>query len=538
MFLLSHNGTILRRDEAGGALIHALPWPIREGAEDWDAAPAIAAGGVQTIPSPQRGVIYLQRDGMFLCADPHAGTADFARQAAGAWELFLPLSATALAAMRALCGGEFAAPGQAPAHATLHPGFMLEIAGNFFNLADGVPDAAEAGLVAARPAPDEIALPLHAQAETITDPAALRSAANTILPLAEGEVQYFLPLSAGPEDAAWMLQHCADGAAAPGRYPAAFRLRRATAQIALSLQGHGLALVGIAGFTEGAAALKPALPVTATGPVTREGTRFFADRAALSAAQRLQGPHIVLPGLTTATPEAWLTHGLIPLATLAHLVPDATLLAPACLSEAPALLAQLPAWGLGGLRRVDMPSPCVRLDEALWAEPTLLAAIPAAILRDIAARIPALRADEAAPRRLYLRRNSHARVENAAQIESLLANHGFTPVAPETCTPEALIALFRAANFIAAPQDPALLNILFCRPGTKILEFSPRSSFDPVHARLSDRLGLLHAVLPAMAGAPTNSPSPQSLAGPASGVMRIDPARLRAALRQLMAAIP
>lgn len=90
----------------------------------------------------------------------------------------------------------------------------------------------------------------------------------------------------------------------------------------------------------------------------------------------------------------------------------------------------------------------------------------------------------AGAKRIYIsRRGSQKRVlVNELDLETALAARGFTIVKPEALSVRDQIALFHQADLIVAPAGAALANVLFCRPGTKVIELQP-SNFIGVWVR-------------------------------------------------------
>lgn len=90
----------------------------------------------------------------------------------------------------------------------------------------------------------------------------------------------------------------------------------------------------------------------------------------------------------------------------------------------------------------------------------------------------------AGAKRIYIsRRGSQKRVlANELDLETALAARGFTIVKPEALSVRDQIALFHQADLIVAPAGAALANVLFCRPGTKVIELQP-SNFIGVWVR-------------------------------------------------------
>ncbi|MDY6804001.1 MAG: tetratricopeptide repeat protein [Cyanobacteriota bacterium] len=80
------------------------------------------------------------------------------------------------------------------------------------------------------------------------------------------------------------------------------------------------------------------------------------------------------------------------------------------------------------------------------------------------------------PERIYISRNRarYRRVLNEEEVISLLSKYGFATIVPESIPWEEQIALFANAKAIVSPHGSGLTNIMFCQPGTKVIElFSP-----------------------------------------------------------------
>ncbi|OUJ06820.1 DUF563 domain-containing protein [Acetobacter malorum] len=80
------------------------------------------------------------------------------------------------------------------------------------------------------------------------------------------------------------------------------------------------------------------------------------------------------------------------------------------------------------------------------------------------------------PTRFYVTRegghDSRISPEEQTQIEPVLAQKGFEKVFLEKMDLETQIALFRQADCILAPHGAGLANMVFARPGTKLLELN------------------------------------------------------------------
>jgi capsular polysaccharide biosynthesis protein len=89
--------------------------------------------------------------------------------------------------------------------------------------------------------------------------------------------------------------------------------------------------------------------------------------------------------------------------------------------------------------------------------------------------------------RLYVSRQ-HARrrrVTNEAELWALLQSRGFVKLHTEELTWAEQIAAFRQAKVVVAPHGAGLANIVFCRPGTVIVEVFNRSYVNGCYWRLA-----------------------------------------------------
>jgi hypothetical protein len=85
--------------------------------------------------------------------------------------------------------------------------------------------------------------------------------------------------------------------------------------------------------------------------------------------------------------------------------------------------------------------------------------------------------EEGRRRRIYVSRKNSARrrVVDEPRIAEVLAAHGFEPVFPEALSVAEQARLFHSASAVVAPHGAALSNLVFCRPGTPVVElFTPR----------------------------------------------------------------
>ena len=91
-----------------------------------------------------------------------------------------------------------------------------------------------------------------------------------------------------------------------------------------------------------------------------------------------------------------------------------------------------------------------------------------------------------APRRIYIsrRKASSRSVSNDADLLALLDSHGFVEVRLEEHSLAEQIALFRQAEAIVAPHGAGLTNLVFCEPGTLVVEFIAAGYGSDLYAKL------------------------------------------------------
>ncbi|WP_127586762.1 glycosyltransferase family 61 protein [Paenibacillus koleovorans] len=99
--------------------------------------------------------------------------------------------------------------------------------------------------------------------------------------------------------------------------------------------------------------------------------------------------------------------------------------------------------------------------------------------------------------RIYLSRagTRRRRVTNEVEVMRLMSEYGFKLISPEQLSMATQIEIFSSAKVIAGPHGSAFTNLIFCKPGTKVIElFSPQyvGRHFPI---LSSIMGLRHYYL-------------------------------------------
>ncbi len=194
--------------------------------------------------------------------------------------------------------------------------------------------------------------------------------------------------------------------------------------------------------------------------------------------------------------------------------------------------------GLSGLPVVEVEKHACLAPERLLVPSTpnqdLMA--PHWVVSWLRARLPASPDLSAYGRGLYVTRGSspHTRryVEEAA-LWPTLEERGFTRLDPGTVSVQEQIDHFAAADVIVAPHGAALANLVFCRPGVRVLELFAPDYVNPCYWAITDAIpDARYRYL--VAGTPSEISS--AARRPMTGVLRdisIPPSRVLAALDRL-----
>jgi len=155
------------------------------------------------------------------------------------------------------------------------------------------------------------------------------------------------------------------------------------------------------------------------------------------------------------------------------------------------------ALGFGGDHVVEVAENLIQVREAIWVDSDLVQFIPATCLRDFQQRVSALYADVRAlrNRRLLVARKGPTRtIQNLEQVQDFLSRYGFETVYLEGMSTRDQILMFQSAEFIVAPHGAGLANLLFCEPGTKVIELTPAAEMRPFFWVISEKLELVHGL--------------------------------------------
>ncbi|GAB3314684.1 hypothetical protein GCM10027299_03150 [Larkinella ripae] len=102
-------------------------------------------------------------------------------------------------------------------------------------------------------------------------------------------------------------------------------------------------------------------------------------------------------------------------------------------------------------------------------------------------RIPLIPAE---PKRIYIRRAGRRRVLNEEQLITLLLKYDFEIIEDQPGTIADQVALYHNASFIIGPHGASFANILWCKPGTRLLELFSKHYVPDYYRYLAQLLDL------------------------------------------------
>ena len=93
-------------------------------------------------------------------------------------------------------------------------------------------------------------------------------------------------------------------------------------------------------------------------------------------------------------------------------------------------------------------------------------------------------------RKLYLSRSGRRKVKNEAEVREVLKEFGFEILEDISRTVEEQIRLFAEAEVVVGPHGAGFTNLLWCQPGTKVMEFFYGGYTPPFFYYICQLLGL------------------------------------------------
>jgi capsular polysaccharide biosynthesis protein len=146
---------------------------------------------------------------------------------------------------------------------------------------------------------------------------------------------------------------------------------------------------------------------------------------------------------------------------------------------------------------VEVPENLIKVQEAIWVDSDLVQRMPAPYVKDFQQRVAARYAGLCGRRnrRLFIARKGLRRtIHNIEQMQAFLSTHGFETVYLDGKSVVDQILLFQSAQFVVGAHGAGLSNLLFCQPGTKVIEFMPSVELRPFFWLISDKLDLVHGM--------------------------------------------
>ncbi|HLK65926.1 MAG TPA: glycosyltransferase 61 family protein [Bryobacteraceae bacterium] len=235
--------------------------------------------------------------------------------------------------------------------------------------------------------------------------------------------------------------------------------------------------------------------------ISRGPHGLSASEKSLAAAPEFDGTWIIFYNGNLHNYYHWLVEGLVGLDLLAGTAvasSSLTIALPKSMDIA-ALLdhrESLQAIGLGAHKVIEIGSPLIKVREAIWIEPSLVQSMPKPYLKNFQQRIATLPPGNPgrARRLLVARRGPTRMIHNLDEVESFLAGYGFQTVFLEGMSMQEQLLLFRSAEFVIGPHGAGLANLLFCSPGTKVIELMPEVELRTFFWLISQKLDLVHAM--------------------------------------------
>lgn len=175
----------------------------------------------------------------------------------------------------------------------------------------------------------------------------------------------------------------------------------------------------------------------------------------------------------------------------------------------------------------SLPFPPLPAPPSVWRLPVVSAAACRFLRQELAPRVMGKGASgmpRAGKPRLFIRRQGTRAIVNQSEVWKMLESQGFSEVALESLSVAEQIAVFAQAEVVVGVHGAGLSNVVFCRPGTRVVELMPSAWAMPCYWSVSRHVGLDYHRLDV-----TSVPVPGSPAN-ASSEVRVDLESLRGLL--------
>jgi capsular polysaccharide biosynthesis protein len=119
------------------------------------------------------------------------------------------------------------------------------------------------------------------------------------------------------------------------------------------------------------------------------------------------------------------------------------------------------------------------------------------VFEEILKNISDSNTDKNSHKRIYLSRGAskNREIRNRSTLGEMLQNEGFEVVRPETLSFDDQAIMLSQAEVVVSEFGALMVNVVFCKPGTKVIEIIPENKNDPWSVHLCASLNLEHVVL-------------------------------------------
>jgi Glycosyltransferase 61 len=236
--------------------------------------------------------------------------------------------------------------------------------------------------------------------------------------------------------------------------------------------------------------------------LSRDAGGMWVDQELLAAAPRHEKSYLVFYNGNLHNYYHWMTEAILSLDILSRAIwpgPNVNIALPKSMDIAAVFdhRESLRALGLDRHEVVEVAAPLVNVREAIYVDSDLVQSMPAPYLDDFRQRVAARYAATRGPRnrRVLLARKGPTRmIDNLEQVEAFLSRQGFETVYLEGMSIVDQMLLFQRADFIIGPHGAGLANLLFCEPGTRVIELTPSVEMRPFFWLISEKLSLVYGV--------------------------------------------
>jgi glycosyltransferase involved in cell wall biosynthesis len=277
-------------------------------------------------------------------------------------------------------------------------------------------------------------------------------------------------------------------------------VRRSNAFVSTARFSEGSVFDGL-GVWKGFANLQ-SLPPGCAPWLSNEIEGISVSGESLRAAPYHEGSHLIFYDGNLHHYDHWLAEGLLCLDILTQALGTDRNLRIALPASTQAVapfdhLESLRAVDLGGDCVVPVAADLIKVQEAIWVDCDLSPTMPAVYLKNFQRRVAGLYQDLRTPpgRRLLLAGHGPgARICNIQQVQNLLSRYSFETFDLEEMSLRDQILLFQSAEFVVSPHGAGLANLLFCEPGTKVVELTPSGEMRPRFWLIAEKLELVYAL--------------------------------------------